>query len=137
VKNRNLSKWALLGLTSGVLASCGTGGSDKEPAANPMEQLGEKVATIGKNQLLSQLNESSRTLFESLDGEGKALVLRVASSKCAGENPCGGLNGCKSSSNDCAGQAKCAGQGGCAADANMAVKLVIKKLAEKRSGLGY
>jgi hypothetical protein len=137
MNKKDLNKMAIIGLASGILAGCGSQDATKSDTPSPMDHMGEKVTSVSEEHLLSQLNESSRALFKSLGNDAKATVLRVASSKCAGENPCAGLNGCKTANNECAGMASCKGHGGCAVDANTAVKLVVKKLAEERSKIDY
>lgn len=90
-----------------------------------------------EEELKSQLNAKSTALYESLDAEGKALALKVASQRCNGTNDCKGLNACETPSNDCAGKGECKGKSKCAfADKNVAVKIVAKKMAEKRAQLG-
>jgi len=87
-------------------------------------------------ELLSQLNEDGKALYDSLDAEGKALALQLANQKCKGYNDCKGLNSCKGDENDCAGQGGCKGQSGCNfKDKNLAVKVAAEKMAEKRANM--
>jgi hypothetical protein len=87
-----------------------------------------------EQELMLELNPEGVRMYKSLSPEGKALALQVASMRCNASNSCRGLNACKTDKNDCAGQGQCKGQGKCAiADKNLAVKLVYKKMQEKRS----
>jgi hypothetical protein len=87
-----------------------------------------------EDELLLELNDEGTRMYESLSPEGKQLVLKVASMRCAKTNPCGGLNACTTDKNDCAGQGKCQGQGKCAvSDKNLAVRLVYQKMNNKRA----
>jgi hypothetical protein len=86
-----------------------------------------------EEELLSQLNDQSKKLYESLDAEGKKMALKIASNKCNGTNDCKGQNACETEENKCAGQGSCKGKSKCAvSDANLAVKLAAKVMAEKR-----
>jgi hypothetical protein len=87
-----------------------------------------------EKELLEQLNDEGVKLYNSLDSEGKLMARKVASNMCNGTNECSGLNACKTDKNDCAGKGTCKGTGKCAlADKNLAVKLVVKKMAAKRA----
>ncbi len=136
MKKADLSKLALIGLSSGILASCGGGSDTGDSVENPIE-IGGQTSAVSEDQLLPQLSASSKALYESLDADSKELVLKVAATSCAGQNQCAGLNGCKTATNDCAGQGACKGQGGCAVTADDAVKQVVKKMAEQRAKLNY
>lgn len=81
-----------------------------------------------------ELSPDGLKLYNSLTPEGKKLARIVASSRCDGTNLCKGLNSCKSDKNDCAGKGQCKGQSKCAvASKDLAVKLVIDRLAQKRA----
>lgn len=87
-----------------------------------------------EDELLLELNDKGTALYNSLDAEGKALALLVASQRCDHTNECAGLNACQTEKNACAGQGACKGQGKCAfSDKNLAVKAVADKLAKKRA----
>ncbi len=87
-----------------------------------------------EDELLLELNDKGTALYNSLDAEGKALALIVASQRCNGTNTCSGLNACQTEKNKCAGQGACKGQSKCAfSDKNLAVKVVADKLAKKRA----
>jgi hypothetical protein len=89
-----------------------------------------------EDELLLELNDEGAKMYQSLDPKGKELALEVASMRCAGTNPCGKLNACKTEKNDCAGKGSCKGTGKCAvSDKNLAVKLVYEKMKNKRSNL--
>ena len=142
MKKSNLTKLAMMGLVSGLLAGCS--GADKpaeESTGNMGDMMGKKIgemAGMNAENLMSQLNAESKKLFEDMDKEHQMKVLKVASQKCAGSNECAGLNACKSATNECAGMASCKGNGGCAfTDKNLAVKLVYKKMMEKRGKMNY
>lgn len=156
MKNKKLKDLALLGLASGVLIN-GTA-----VAAAPASDVGtpKKQATPFSNQpdsdqddpnkgnlgyhlmseddLLLELTDGSAKTYTELTPEGKALARFVASQRCNGSNECKGLNACQTDTNKCAGQGSCKGTSKCAfADKNLAVKVVAKKMAEKRSNLNH
>lgn len=88
-----------------------------------------------EDELLLELNDEATKLYNSLSPEGKALAREVASQRCNGTNDCKGLNACQTEHNKCAGQGSCKGTSKCAfSDKNLAVKVVAKKMAEKRNG---
>ena len=130
----------------GLLAKCGSkcGGviadTDKTPSkdssddySNPDEgNMGYHLMT--EQELLMELNDNGIKLYKSLDPEGKALARLVASQRCNATNACKGLNACQTEKNACAGKGDCKAKGKCAfSDKNLAVKVVAKKMAEKRS----
>lgn len=140
---KNLSKLALLGLTSGVLIAnqvhaantADASKTDTKAKDKNDENMGYHLYT--EDELLLELNDEGVKLYQSLSPEGKKLALKVASARCNATNECKGLNACQTSSNSCAGKGSCKGQGKCAiADKNLAVKLVAQKMAGKREGLG-
>lgn len=89
---------------------------------------------LTEQELKLELNQEGIRMYNSLSPEGKAMALKEASMSCNGTNDCKGLGACKTDKNNCAGQNDCKGQGKCAvADKNMAVKLVYKKMQEKRN----
>lgn len=97
------------------------------------ENMGYHLLT--EDELLMQLNDQAAKQYQALSPEGKALAREVASQRCQGTNDCKGLNACQTDSNKCAGQGSCKGQSKCAfSDKNLVIKLVTKKMAEKRSG---
>lgn len=99
---------------------------------NQYNQQSNKMMTEG--ELMSQLSPSGKAQYQSLDAEGKALALKLASQSCAGKNDCKGLNSCKTSQNSCAGKGTCAGTSvGPFKDKNVAVKVAAQKMAEKRN----
>ncbi|PJD97207.1 MAG: hypothetical protein CK425_03550 [Parachlamydia sp.] len=86
-----------------------------------------------EDELMLELNDEGVALYNSLDKEGKELARYVASQRCMASNACKGLNACQNTEHACMGKGKCKGLGKCSiADKNLAVKLVAKKMAEKR-----
>lgn len=187
MKKRNLSRLALLGVTSGLIAICQSSvnasqSEEKQIAvksinadgkininqllaahkcAGPHGCPGEKETKNTKNsnkdstteiaekdkedgnlgyhvytedELMLELNDNGIALYNSLDQEGKALARLVASQRCQQTNECKGLNACQTDKNKCAGKGECKGQGKCAfSDKNLAVKVVVDKMAKKRA----
>jgi hypothetical protein len=145
MNKKNLAKLALCGITSGLLVSATgttstTGTKDttvksdaKQDSSDAYQRGNITFHEMTESELVLQLNAEGQATYNKLSPEGKALALKVASSSCTGENPCAGLNACKTDSNDCAGKGKCKGFGKCSiADKNLAVKLVADKMAKKR-----
>lgn len=152
MKKRSFAQLALLGLTASLVHTAGlNGAATPSPKASPAttkssttedsvdkereikNQENEGYHLMTEDELLMNLNAKSRALYETLDDEGKKLAREVASARCNGTNSCKGLNACKTDANECAGQGQCKGQGKCAfANKNLVVKLVAKKMAEKR-----
>lgn len=131
------------GNCGGVLADNGSP-EKKNPYASPDKGEVKKDPNDGnmnyhlmtEEELLLELNDDGLRMYKSLNAEGKALALKVASGMCAASNQCQGLNACKSEQNACAGKGDCAGKGICAlSDKNLAVKLVYDKMHEKRQNL--
>lgn len=130
MKKKNLASLAFIGLSSGLLITYPLLSEDSSTDPNS-ENVGYHLMT--EDELFSLLNAKGRALYKSLSPEGKKLALETASARCNGTNQCKGLNACRTDKNDCAGQGACQGQGKCAlSDKNLAVKLVAKKMAEKR-----
>lgn len=159
MKKRDLSKLALMGLVAGlcmteplhakdksskeekssakVNASDSTNENDSseyadDSSSNPNdENIGYHLMT--EDELMEYLNEKTKKLYYSLSPEGKKMALEVASQRCNKTNSCKGLNACETPENACAGKGTCKGTSKCAfADKNLAVKVVAKKMAEKR-----
>lgn len=157
MRKRELRQLALLGLSSGLLLANQLSAQDakKPPTTAAKEEtkstskdtskessadsedandgnLNYHVMTEG--ELMLELNSRGKTMYDSLDGNGKALALLVASMMCNGTNPCAGLNSCQTDKHDCAGKGDCKNTGKCAtSDKNLAVKLVYDKMAKKRA----
>src|SRR6185295_13048686 len=132
---------ALLGIVSGFCTAQSLNGVAISPAdkVKPAKEADDPNAgnlgyhLMTEEELLLELNDEGYKMYMSLDAKGKALAREVASARCNGSNECKGLNACKTDKNACAGQGSCKGEGKCAtADKNLAVKLVAKKMAEKR-----
>lgn len=114
----------------------------KDPYADPSQATDQKkdpnegnmnYHLLTEEELLRELNEDGVKMYRSLNAEGKALALKVASGMCRGSNQCAGLNACKSSTNPCAGKGDCAGKGICSiSDKNLAVKLVYDKMNQDK-----
>jgi hypothetical protein len=86
-----------------------------------------------EQELMLELDPEGIKLYNSLDGKGKALAREVASQRCNGTNECKGLNACQTDTNPCAGKGSCRATSKCAfSDKNLAVKVVVKKMAGKR-----
>lgn len=154
MKKRNLKKLAALGLASGLLVLSAVDGQNiiseeiesvegDDPADGSVPELddenydpnseNEGYYLMTEQELLLQLNQRGRKVYNSLSPEGKTLALKVASRRCNNANECKGLNACRTDDNDCAGQGSCKGQTKCAiGDKNLAVKLVANKMAAKR-----
>lgn len=99
-------------------------------------QTYSQTRTMTESDLLNQLNDQGKAIYNGLDTEGKALAIRLANQSCKGQNGCKGLNSCKSDKNSCAGEAECKGHSKCRfADKNLAVKVAAKKMASKRGDL--
>lgn len=140
MKNKDLKKLAFVGLAGGVLvlnpavtmAATAASTDNKQTQIDYSE--GNNYQLYTEKELLLELNPEGTKLYQSLTPEGKKLALEVASMKCAYTNACKGLNACKTEKNECAGKGGCKGTGKCAvSDKNLAVKMVAKKMAEKRS----
>lgn len=141
MKKRNLESLIVLGLLSGslltgkVLADT-KDSKTKDNSDNPV--LSAENGNMGyhlmtEDELLMQLNSEGTKIYQSLTPEGKKLALKVASSSCNDTNECKGLNACRTEKNTCAGKGECKARGKCAiSDPNLAIKLVQKKMAEKR-----
>lgn len=149
MKNKNLKNTILLSVTSGLLInssllatseSKSQNGSknDTTPSSNLEDankgNIGYHLMT--EDELMLEMTDEGAKLYNSLTPEGKALARFVASQRCNGSNECKGLNACQTDTNKCAGEGKCKGTSKCAfSDKNLAVKVVAKKMAEKRSKL--
>lgn len=150
MKNKKLKNLALLGLAGGLLiqasANAETATEKKHSSTATKSDLNAVQDDANKgnlgyylmteDELLLELTDECTKLYNSLSPEGKALARFVASQRCNGSNECKGLNACQTDTNKCAGQGSCKGKSKCAfADKNLAVKVVAKKMAEKRSNL--
>lgn len=135
MKNKYLKKLAVSGLVAGLCTIQAVEAAEKtkdEKTDYADQNLGYHLMT--EEELLDQLNDEGVKIYNSLTPEGKKLAREVASSRCNGMNPCKGLNACKTDKNECNGKGACKGQSKCAqSDPNVAVKLVAKKMAEKRT----
>lgn len=134
MKKINLKKLAISGVACGLCTlQTGVAAEEKKDKIDYAAQnLNYHLMT--EDELLNQLNDEGVKLYNGLTPEGKKLAREVASATCNNQNPCKGLNACKTDKNACNGQGACKGQGKCAqSDPNVAVKLVAKKMAEKRA----
>lgn len=140
MNKRSFKHIAILGLTAGCVAVNPLLAADAtatKPAATTTDDpnagnMGYHLLT--EDELLLDLNDEGYKLYMTLTPEGKALAREVASTRCNGSNACAGLNACASDKNKCLGQGACKGQSKCAiSDKNLAVKLVAKKMADKRN----
>lgn len=139
MNKRSFKQKTLLGIIAGCLAANPLLAADAtatKPAAKTADDpnagnLGYHLLT--EDELMLDLNDEGAKLYQSLTPEGKALAREVASTRCNGSNQCAGLNACASDKNKCLGLGSCKGQSKCAiSDKNLAVKLVAKKMADKR-----
>jgi hypothetical protein len=139
MKRHSLKTAAILGLASGLAIAGQLKAETKAPVSTATETPDPNSGNLGyhlltEEELLLDLNDEGYKLYMSLTPEGKALAREVASMRCAKSNMCKGLNACATETNACAGQGKCKGTGKCAlSDKNLAVKLVAKKMNEKRT----
>ena len=100
---------------------------------NNMENSPSRTEQMTEQELLSQLNQQGRALYQSLDPKGKTLTLQLANQTCEGQNKCEGLNSCESDENGCSGEGGCKGQSpGPFKDKNQAVEVAAKHLAQER-----
>jgi hypothetical protein len=143
-KKSNLKKLALMGMAGGVLlaqaqADAGQPQNNNYYRGNQYYTADTmspsmKEGTMSEDDLMSQINSSSKAMYQSMNKEGKDLALKLANQSCKGKNDCKGLNSCKTEDNACAGQGGCRGTSkGPFTDKNVAVKVAAKHMAEKRS----
>lgn len=134
---------------SGNIAGCGAS-SNKSHACGSIAGCGSSCHAViaeaeksvdmssgqlmTESQLMSQLNNEGKRIYNSLSPEGKAMAIKLASRSCKGTNDCKGQNACKSDDHSCAGKGSCAGSSTCSfKDKNQAVKVAAQKQAEKRA----
>jgi hypothetical protein len=115
----------------------GCGGTRGNVIADADEDTKSSAATgqlMTEDQLMSQLNDQGKQMYKSMNPEGKAMAIKLASRSCKGTNDCKGQNSCKSTSNSCAGKSSCAGTSQCSfKDKNLAVKVAAQQQVAKRS----
>ncbi|MFV0340933.1 MAG: hypothetical protein ACK5MA_09985 [Parachlamydiaceae bacterium] len=139
MKRHSLKTAALLGLASGLTIAGQLQAEAKATDSKAAEISDPNAGNLGyhlytEEELLVELNDEGYKLYMSLTPEGKALAREVASMRCQGSNICKGLNACATDNNACAGKGSCKGKGKCGlSDKNLAVKLVAKKMNEKRT----
>lgn len=133
MKKINLKKLAVSGFLTGLCTVQAVEAAEKsKETIYQAQNLNYHLMT--EDELLDQLNDEGVKIYNTLTPEGKKLAREVASATCNNQNPCKGLNACKTDKNECNGQGACKGQGKCAqSDPNVAVKLVAKKMANKRA----
>lgn len=125
----NLSVLLALGLCGNLFATSTP--TAKDPSYGNM---GYKLMT--EEELSLELTQDGFNLYKTLTPEGKKLALEVASRRCGSTNSCKGLNACATEENTCAGKGSCKGKTKCAiGDKNLAIRLVAKKMNEKRENL--
>ncbi len=136
-----LKQLMLSGIAGGLLLTQLAVAADKSDSPKKKTLMDLAAATDGnisyhlmsEEELLLQLNDEGTKIYNTLSPEGKELARSVASRSCNGTNECKGLNACASDKNKCLGQGECKGQTKCSiSDKNLAVKLVAKKMQEKR-----
>lgn len=144
MKKIDLKKAALYGFASGVLltnpifAADSPIKGDKEASKVESDPNAQNMNyhLMTEEELLVELSDEGYKQYQSLDAKGKELAREVASGFCQATNQCEGLNACKTDKNDCAGKGSCKGTGKCGfSDKNLAVKVVVDKLKNKRAGL--
>lgn len=134
MKAKNLAKLGLLGLL-GVTTSCQNAGNKKMDSQGGHQH---RAGSMSEEELLMQLDNEGKALYYSLNEEGKALAIQLASATCAASNSCKGMNSCKSANNPCAGQGECKGSSACGfTDKNLAVKVAAKHMVEKMEKMDY
>lgn len=88
---------------------------------------------LTEDQLLSQLNEHGKLLYDKMSPESKTLAIKLASRTCKGTNECKGQGSCSSNDHSCAGKNTCYGMSQCNfKDKNIALKVAQKLQTEKR-----
>lgn len=106
--------------------------ADNGKGGNGQGQM-TRQAPMSEQELKDKLNSETKSIYDSMTPEGKALALKLANQSCKGQNSCAGLGSCKSDDHSCAGQNSCAGKGiGPFNDKNLAVKVAAQKMAQKR-----
>lgn len=152
MKNKKMKDFALLGLAAGLMINTPANAITATNAKTTTDQVKKAVKAeadqddpnkgnlgyhlMTEDELMLELSDEGAKTYNSLTPEGKALARFVASQRCNGSNECKGLNACQTDTNKCAGNGSCKGTSKCAfADKNLAVKVVAKKMAEKRSNL--
>lgn len=140
-KKGSLAKLALLGMTSGTLTATPYVHTHYKTIADaidihvkssfPIKTAHPKMIT--ERELLPLLSEKNRKEYLSMDAEGRALCLKLASQTCSGQNQCKGQNSCAESKNSCYGGGTCKGTTpGPFDDKNMAVETAAMCMKEKR-----
>lgn len=156
MKKRDFLNLALTGISTGALVTSPLAAATTQKSSASSKEKSENITSDSKkseyndandgnmnyhvmtaDELLLQLDPEGIKVYNSLSPEGKGLALLVASQMCDHTNQCAGLNACQTEKNKCAGQGSCKGTGKCSfSDKNVAVRLVAKKMAEKRAQLG-
>lgn len=140
-KRANLTKLAVLGMTSGALAAapCSAACPDDRQALNRVDAPPKDATPIRTPKLMTEaelmplLSIEARACYIIMDAEGRALALKLASQTCHGQNDCKGLNSCAERYNTCAGLGTCKGTSpGPFDDKNMAVETAAKYMRDKR-----
>lgn len=101
---------------------------------NPSPQIGK----IAENGIRQNLDETALYFYDNMDREGKQLTYQLVHQDCKNQNECKGLNSCAQPGiNGCAGKGSCKGtSAGPFEDKNLAVKVAVKKICERRILLG-
>lgn len=134
MKKQYLKKLAVSGFLAGLCTVQAVDAAEKTKDKIDYQAQNLNYHKMTEDELLDQLNDEGVKIYKSLTPEGKKLAIEVASATCNNQNPCKGLNACKTDKNECNGQGACKGLGKCAqSDPNVAVKLVAKKMANKRA----
>lgn len=142
-KKANLTKLAMLGMTSGALTAAPDVSTPQNNAKSIAVATDAKVSFFSpqkeppkmmtEQELMPLLGLDARAAYITMDAEGRALALKLASQACNGHNDCKGLNSCAERYNTCAGFGTCKGTSpGPFDDKNMAVETAAKYMRDKR-----
>ncbi|MBA3956959.1 MAG: hypothetical protein H0X51_00995 [Parachlamydiaceae bacterium] len=109
------------------------GGNTRNYTADEPTVISTTKKAMTESELRAQLNAETKTVFDNLSPEGKALALKLANQDCKGRNDCKGLGACNTSDHSCAGKNGCRGTSPAPfKDKNIAVKVAAKRMEEKR-----
>lgn len=140
-KKATLAKLAMLGMTSGTLTATPYVHTHHKFIADEIDVDERSTFPIKKahpemmteHELMPLLSVESRAIYITMDAEGRALALKLASQTCHGQNECRGQNSCAEQNNSCAGSGTCKGTSpGPFDDKNMAVETAAMCMKAKR-----
>lgn len=129
-----MKKWSKLTTLAVIGLTTGLGLSPLSADEGNMASKEDTKDSMSEEELMSQLNDESKRLYQSLTPEGRDLARKLAAGGCKGMNDCKGMGSCKGEDHSCAGMNSCKGKSpGPFHDPNLAVKVAAKKMAEKRA----